>query len=350
MSTPTLDRRAAPLALTMGEPAGVGGEIAIKAWLERNAGIPPFFAIDDPERLRRLARRIGWPVKIHRIARPAEAVAVFADALPVLALSRPVAGEPGTLDTANAGAVQEAIETAVAVVMAGEAAAVVTNPIHKQNLYAAGFAFAGHTEFLAHLAGLKTPPVMMLACASLRVVPVTVHVSLIESIRQLTTASIVEKSVITATALRDDFAIPRPRLAVAGMNPHAGEGGGMGTEEETIVRPAIEILRAKGIDAFGPMSPDTMFSVHARDRYDAAICMYHDQALIPIKTLDFDGTVNMTLGLPFVRTSPDHGTALDIAGTGKAEEASLLAAMRMAARMAEVRSRTAPARLAAAER
>lgn len=350
MSASAPDRRAAPLALTMGEPAGVGGEIALKAWMGRDAGVPAFFAIDDPERLRRLARRIGWPVEIRRISRPAEALATFADALPVLALSNPVDGEPGTLDTANAGAVQEAIETAVALVMAGEAAAVVTNPIHKQNLYAAGFAFAGHTEFLAHLAGLKTPPVMMLACANLRVVPVTVHVSLIESIRQLTTAAIIEKSAITAAALRDDFGIPRPRLAVAGMNPHAGEGGGMGTEEETIVRPAIEALQSMGIDAFGPMSPDTMFSVHARDRYDAAICMYHDQALIPIKTLDFDGTVNMTLGLPFVRTSPDHGTALDIAGTGKAEEASLLAAMRMAARMAEIRARNVPTRLTAAKR
>jgi 4-hydroxythreonine-4-phosphate dehydrogenase len=226
----------------------------------------------------------------------------------------------------------------VCLVQSGDAAAVVTGPIHKQTMYQGGFRFAGHTEYLAHLAGIATPPVMMLACSELKVVPVMVHVSLVESIRRLTTAIVVEKAAITAAALRRDFGIAHPRLAVAGLNPHAGEGGDMGGEEARIIRPAIDALRAKDIDAFGPLSPDTMFSARARARYDAAICMYHDQALIPIKTIDFEGAVNLTLGLPFVRTSPDHGTALDIAGTGRANEASLVAALRMADAMARQRA------------
>ena len=329
-----------PLALTMGEPAGIGGEIALKAWLARGSErLPPFFLIDDPERLATLARRLALAVPIKVIVGPEEARGVFRSALPVLAEPLPKAVEPGRPDPANGTAVLRSIERAVGSVQAGRAAAVVTNPIHKASLYKAGFAHAGHTEFLAKLARVSTQPVMMLACDSLRVVPVTIHVSLIESIRSLTTDAIVAKSAITAKALARDFGILVPRLAIAGLNPHAGEGSRMGTEEETIIRPAIERLKARGIEASGPWPPDTMFASAARASYDTAICMYHDQALIPIKTIAFDEAVNLTLGLPFVRTSPDHGTAFDIAGTGKANPASLIAALELASRMAASQSR-----------
>ncbi len=331
---------AVSLALTMGEPAGIGGEIALKAWFARERDrLPPFFLIDDPERLSVLARRLALAVPVKAITGPEDARGVFRSALPVLPEPLPKAVEPGRPDTANGAAVRRSIERAVELVQAGRAAALVTNPIHKASLYKAGFPYAGHTEFLAALARVATPPVMMLACETLRVVPVMIHVSLVESIRSLTTAAIVAKAAITAKALARDFGIRAPRLAVAGLNPHAGEGGGMGTEEETIIRPAIERLRARGIEASGPWPPDTMFAPAARASYDAAICMYHDQALIPIKTIAFDEAVNLTLGLPFVRTSPDHGTAFDIAGTGQARPASLIAAIRMAARMAAMRAR-----------
>ncbi len=331
---------AVPLALTMGEPAGIGGEIALKAWFARTRDrLPPFFLIDDSERLAALARRLALAVPVKEIAEPEEACGVFRSALPVLSISLPKAVEPGRPDVANGVAVRRSIERAVELVRSGRAAAIVTNPIHKASLYKGGFTFAGHTEYLAALAQVATPPVMMLACDMLRVVPVMIHVSLIESIRALTADAIVAKTAITAKSLARDFGIRAPRLAIAGLNPHAGEGGGMGTEEETIVRPAIERLRERGIDVSGPWPPDTMFAAAARATYDAAICMYHDQALIPIKTIAFDEAVNLTLGLPFVRTSPDHGTAFDIAGTGKARPASLIAAIRMAARMASMRAR-----------
>lgn len=331
---------AVPLVLTMGEPAGIGGEIALKAWFARARDrLPPFFLIDDPERLAALARRLALAVPVKEIAKPEEACGVFRSALPVLSVSLPKAVEPGCPDVANGVAVCHSIERAVEFVQSGRAAAIVTNPIHKASLYKGGFTFAGHTEYLAALAHVATPPVMMLACDTLRVVPVMIHISLIASIRALTTDAIVAKAAIAAKALARDFGIRAPRLAIAGLNPHAGEGGGMGTEEETIIRPAIERLRARGIEATGPWPPDTMFAAAARATYDAAICMYHDQALIPIKTLAFDQAVNLTLGLPFVRTSPDHGTAFDIAGTGKARPASLIAAIRMAARMASMRAR-----------
>ena len=329
-----------PLALTMGEPAGIGGEIALKAWFARETErLPPFFLIDDADRLAALARRLALAVPIKAIAEPEDARGVFRSALPVLSAPVPKAVEPGHPDPANGAAVLRSIERAVELVQAGRAAALVTNPIHKATLYKSGFAHAGHTEYLAALARVANPPVMMLACEALRVVPVTIHVSLVESIRSLTTEAIVAKTAITAKALARDFGIRAPRLAVAGLNPHAGEGGGMGTEEQTVIRPAIERLKARGIEASGPWPPDTMFAPSARAAYDAAICMYHDQALIPIKTIAFDEAVNLTLGLPFVRTSPDHGTAFDIAGTGRARPASLIAAMRMAARMAAMRAR-----------
>ncbi|MBX6374865.1 MAG: 4-hydroxythreonine-4-phosphate dehydrogenase PdxA, partial [Acetobacteraceae bacterium] len=246
---------------------------------------------------------------------------------------------PGHPNPANAPAVIAAIDEAVAFAKAGRVAGVVTNPIQKATLYAAGFPHPGHTEYLGELAGIPgQPPVMMLACPELRVVPVTVHEPLAHAIARLTPALIVEHAVITAEALRRDFGIAAPRLAIAGLNPHAGEDGTLGTEDRDIVAPAVAELRARGIEARGPMPPDTMFTPLARPTYDAAICLYHDQALIPIKTLDMAGGVNVTLGLSIVRTSPDHGTALDIAGQGRADPSSLIAALRMAAAIARHRS------------
>jgi len=324
----------------MGEPAGIGGDIALRAWSGRSTGaVPSFVMIDDAGRLRLLADRLGLDVPIREVSSPAEAEAVFATALPVLHQPLPMTVEPGKPDPANVPAVKAAIERAVALALAGEVAGLVTNPIHKHVMYRGGFAFPGHTEFLAALLdrpGLRE--VMMLACPQLRVVPVTIHLGLAEAIRTLTRADIVEIGRITARALEVDFAISRPRLAVAGLNPHAGEGGSMGREDEDVVGPAVADLRAMGIDAFGPLPSDTLFHPRARQGYDAALCMYHDQALIPIKTIDFDGGVNVTLGLPLVRTSPDHGTAFDLAGTGRARPDSLIAALSMAAAIAANRA------------
>lgn len=323
----------------MGEPSGIGGEIALKAWLRRHeAHVPPFFLLDDPARLAHLALLLGGRIPLRPISDPAEAIDVFDEAVPVLPLPLTVPSVPGRPDPANAEVVRNAIATAVVLTREGHAAAVVTNPIHKATLYAGGFRFPGHTEYLADLAGPGVVPVMMLACPGLRVVPVTIHVSLREAVAQLSTETIVAAGRITATALRRDFGIGTPRLAVAGLNPHAGEGGGMGREDVDIVAPAVAQLRAEGIDAFGPLPSDTMFHPAARERYDAALCMYHDQALIPIKTIDFAGGVNITLGLPFVRTSPDHGTAFDLAGTGQADPSSLINALRMADDMARRRA------------
>ena len=328
----------APVALTMGEPAGIGGEIALLAWARRRATrLPAFFLLDDPARLAALAQQIGITAAIETIARPGEARAVFGRALPVLPIALAAAVTPGKPDAANAPAVLGAIERAVALCQSGEAAALVTNPIHKGALYAAGFRHPGHTEYLAALTGGATP-VMLLAGRGLRVVPVTVHLALREAVAKLDTALIVEHAAIAAAALSRDFAIAAPRPAVAGLNPHAGEGGSLGREDLAIVAPAVAELRRRGIDARGPLSADTMFHARARAGYDAAICMYHDQALIPLKTLDFDGGVNVTLGLPIVRTSPDHGTAFDIAGTGKADVRSMIAAIKRAAQMADARA------------
>ncbi len=336
--TPHCD--APPLALTMGEPAGVGGELSLRAWATARDQTGPFFAIDDPARLAALAERLGGGIKVEEIAAPAEAATVFARALPVLAepLAAPV--EPGKPDTVNAGAVVNSIERATRLALDGTAAGLVTNPIQKSVLYAAGFEHPGHTEFVAKLCG-DVEPVMMLACEALRAVPVTVHVSLRQAVDSLSTETIVNKGRITAAALKRDFGIARPRLAIAGLNPHGGEDGTLGTEDRDIVAPAVAILQSEGIDAFGPAPPDTLFSPRARRGYDAALCMYHDQALIPVKALDFDGGVNVTLGLPVVRTSPDHGTALDIAGTGQASEQSLVAALMMARLIAANRAQRA---------
>jgi len=327
-----------PLALTMGEPAGIGGEVAMLAWQARAAErVPPFFVIDDPARLERLAVRLGWSVALGRIAAPEEAGATFAAALPVLPLNLPGPVTPGRPDPANAAAVIEAIATGAKLAAAGRAGALVTSPIQKETLYAAGFRHPGHTEFLAELAGGATP-VMMLACPELRVVPVTIHQPLREAVAALSIERIVTAGRIAAAGLARDFGIERPRLAVAGLNPHAGEHGTLGREEMDIIAPAVAALRGLNIEAAGPAPADTLFHPAARRRYDAALCMYHDQALIPLKTIDFAGGVNVTLGLPFIRTSPDHGTALDIAGSGTADPTSLIAALKLAAEMAARRA------------
>jgi 4-hydroxythreonine-4-phosphate dehydrogenase len=316
----------------MGEPAGIGGEILLAAWRHLAGTGPVFVAIDDPARLRSLPG--DTPIEV--VAEPGEAAAVFGRALPVLPLGQRVAVNPGQPDPRHGAAVIASIVRAMALTRAGGTAAVVTNPIHKATLYAAGFGFPGHTEFLAELAG-GMQPVMMLAGPSVRVVPLTVHIALAEVPRRLDTQAIVRQALIVVEALRRDFGLASPRLAVAGLNPHAGEAGSMGDEEARIIAPAVAELRARGIDVVGPLAADTMFHAAARAGYDAALCMYHDQALIPVKTLDFDAAVNVTLGLPFVRTSPDHGTALDIAGRGLARAGSLIAAIELAAAMAERR-------------
>jgi 4-hydroxythreonine-4-phosphate dehydrogenase len=318
----------------MGEPAGIGGEIALAAWLRRGDGVPPFYLIDDVGRLERLAAALGWDVRLRAIDEPERAASVFAEALPVAPLGDAPAAMPGRPAAADAKLVIRAIDRAVADVRGGKAAAIVTNPINKDALYRAGFSHPGHTEYLAELAGTSEPAVMMLTGAQLRVVPVTIHLALREAIETLSTAAIVHAGRVVDAALRRDFGVAAPVLAVAGLNPHAGENGGLGREDIDIVAPAVDQLRAAGIDARGPLAADTMFHAAARRGYDAALCMYHDQALIPIKTIDFDGAVNVTLGLPFIRTSPDHGTAFDIAGTGTARPDSLIAALRLAAQMA----------------
>lgn len=326
----------APLAVTMGEPAGVGGELSLKAWQARHSGSRPFFVLDDPDRLADLALRLGIDVRLQEISDPREAASAFSSALPVLAVRLHVPSTPGRPDVANAAATIEAIERAVRFAQEGLVAGIVTNPIQKKTLQDAGFRHPGHTEFLAELAG-GVEVAMMLACPQLRVVPVTIHLSLAEAVRALQAETIVRAGRITTLGLRTLFGIERPRLAVAALNPHAGEQGAMGDEERRIIVPAIEALRREGIEASGPAPADTLFHAAARPAYDVALCMYHDQALIPIKTIDFAGGVNVTLGLPFVRTSPDHGTALDIAGTGRADPTSLLAAIDMADDMARRR-------------
>lgn len=325
------------IAVTMGEPAGIGGEIVLKAWVGRRSASAAFFAIDDPERLRLIAAKFSIPCPIAPITVAADAKSLFPSALPVLPLTVPI-GEStlGRLRTDSGKAVIAAIDQAIALVQRGEAAAMVTNPIQKASLQGTGFAFPGHTEYLGHLAGAT--PAMMLAIEGLRVVPVTVHLPVRDVATSLTTRAIVEHGRITDAALRRDFGVANPRLAVAALNPHAGESGKMGDEEIRIIAPAVAQLNALGITAAGPSPADTLFHPAARERYDAVLCMYHDQALIPLKTLDFAGGVNITLGLPFVRCSPDHGTALDIAAQGVADPTSLIAAIRMADEMARRRA------------
>jgi 4-hydroxythreonine-4-phosphate dehydrogenase len=328
---------AKPLALTSGEPAGIGPDITLKAWLRRaELNLPAFYVLGDGGLLRERAKTLGLDVRLAEI-RPEDALATFADALPVVATGNIATARPAQPDDSSAIAAIASIRQAVDDVVAGRAAAVVTNPIAKSVLYRSGFRHPGHTEFLAELAaagGQAPQPVMMLWSPALAVVPVTIHLSLRDAIAQLSGELIVSTVRIVAAGLKSRFGIARPRLALSGLNPHAGEDGSLGTEEQDIVTPAADMLRAEGIDVRGPLPADTMFHEAARKTYDCAICMYHDQALIPIKTLAFDDGVNVTLGLPFIRTSPDHGTAFDIAGTGRANPSSLIAALRLAARMA----------------
>ena len=333
----------APIALTLGDPAGIGLEITLKAWLAlRHDPALCFFLIANPQHLQQRAVELGAEARITSIASPEEASDCFGTALPVLPLVNHVQARPGLPDPADAPAVIESIERAVALARAGGASCVATNPIAKHVLYEAGFRHPGHTEFLAALCadegadGATKPPrsVMMLWSEGLAVVPVTVHIPLAEVPAQLTRDLIVETGRIVDRDLRRRFRIDAPRLAIAGLNPHAGENGTMGREEVDVIAPAIAQLQGEGIDARGPYPGDTLFHARARAGFDAALCMYHDQALIPIKTIAFDEAVNVTLGLPFLRVSPDHGTAFDIAGKGVARPDSLIAALRLGARLA----------------
>ena len=322
----------------MARPAGIGPDIALAAFARRTElNLPPFYILADPAHLQRRAEKLGLDVAVET-ATPATAAAIFSRALPVVALGMTATAEPGKPDSTSAPIAIASIDRAVADVLAGRAAAVVTNPVAKSVLYKAGFAEPGHTEYLARLSfeatGDPAWPVMMLWAPEVAVVPVTIHIPFKDVPQHLTRDLIFETGRVVARDLVDRFGIVRPRLAVAGLNPHAGEDDTLGKEDSLIVRPAIERLVADGIDARGPLPADTMFHEAARKTYDVALCMYHDQALIPIKTLAFDHGVNTTLGLPFVRTSPDHGTAFDIAGTGKADPSSLVAALKLAARLA----------------
>jgi 4-hydroxythreonine-4-phosphate dehydrogenase len=328
---------AKPLALTSGEPAGIGPDITLKAWLRRDElKLPAFYLLGDRDFLGKRAKALGLKIELADVGAE-DAFGAFADALPVVATGQATTAQPGRPDDTSAGAAIASIRQAVGDVVAGRASAVVTNPIAKSVLYRAGFRHPGHTEFLAELAatgGQPPRPVMMLWSPALVVVPVTIHLPLRDAITQLSRDLIVATARIVVAELKARFGIARPRIAMSGLNPHAGEDGTLGTEDQAVVAPAVEILRGEGVDIRGPLPADTMFHAAARKSYDCAICMYHDQALIPVKTLAFEDAVNVTLGLPFIRTSPDHGTAFDIAGTGRADPSSLIAALRLAARMA----------------
>ena len=330
---------AARLALSLGDPAGIGAEIAVKAWRALRHTGPAFVVVGDAESL----RGADGGADVRAVATIGEGVSLFANALPVIDIPLPARARPGQPSAGSSALVIRWIETAAGLVIDGEADALVTAPIAKAPLYDAGFAFPGHTEFLGELAPpppgeTARGPVMMLAAADLRVSLVTIHEPLSRVPGLLTIQSIVNAGLVTAYALRRDFGIERPRLAVAGLNPHAGEGGALGGEEIAVVAPAVRELVAHGVDVSGPHPSDTLFHPEARARYDAALCLYHDQALIPVKMLDFWGGVNITLGLSIVRTSPDHGVGYDIAGCGVARPDSLIAALKLAAEIAARRA------------
>jgi len=324
-----------PLAVALGDPAGIGPEIICKAWAARDrAHVAPFFAVGD---LR--AVQTVWDGPVERIENPREAVAVFGHALPVMQVED--AGEivPGEPSFEGARCSLSALEMATGMTRSGAARALVTGPVSKAQLYSIGFTHPGQTEFIAERFGVaRDNTVMMLVGPSLKVVPVTTHIALADVPAALSIETIVSKARATARGLEKSFGIVNPRLAVCGLNPHAGENGALGREELDIIIPAVELLRAEGIDASGPFAPDAMFHARARATYDAAICMYHDQALIPLKTLHFDEGVNMTLGLPIVRTAPDHGTAFGIAGQNKADPGAMIAALRLADEAATTRA------------
>ncbi|WP_339757621.1 4-hydroxythreonine-4-phosphate dehydrogenase PdxA [uncultured Hoeflea sp.] len=333
-----MNGRRLALALTMGDPAGIGPDLALAIWQNRAVlGVPPFLMIADPEMLAERADLLGLKVALIESS-PEQAAAHFATALPVMPVALAKTAIPGTPDEANAEAIIESIRLGVELTTASRTRALVTNPIAKSVLYASGFGFPGHTEYLAHLAaetaGHPLTPVMLLAGPHLRVAPVTIHIPLNQVPRALTTSAIIETGRIMARDLASRFGLTAPRIAVSGLNPHAGEDGALGTEDAAVITPAITELQTLGINAFGPLPADTMFHAEARETYDAAICMYHDQALIPAKTLGFHDSVNVTLGLPFIRTSPDHGTAFSLSGKSEARADSLIAALKLAAKMA----------------
>lgn len=326
----------APLALSLGDPAGIGPEITVKAWRALREQGPAFMVVGDAQAL---ASSPGTPAPIRVVTGPEEAVRAFADAIPVIDIplaARVIAGQP---DPANGGTVIRWIETGAALALTGAVSGLVTAPIAKAPLYAAGFQFPGHTEFLADLTDAARQdgprgPVMMLVAADLRVALVTIHAPLAAVPGLLTIETVVNAGLVTARALKRDFGIDHPRLVLAGLNPHAGESGTIGREEIDILGPAARTLADLGVSLRGPLPADSLFHAEARATYDAAICLYHDQALIPVKMLDFWGGVNVTLGLPIVRTSPDHGTGFDIAGRGLARADSMIAAIRLAAQIA----------------
>jgi 4-hydroxythreonine-4-phosphate dehydrogenase len=324
----------APLAVSIGDPAGIGPEIVAKAWGARHdAALLPFFAVGDARAIEAV-----WAGPLARITDPSKAETTFNDALPVLDLEESGPVRPGHPSLESARSALDALEIAVGLARSGAASAVVTGPIAKAQMYAIGFRHPGQTEFIAERCGVAPENiVMLLAGRDLRVVPATIHVPFGEVLNHLTTDLLVSRGRALARGLKRDFGIDAPRIAVAGLNPHAGENGALGSEEADIIQPAIDILQADDIDCFGPISPDTLFARRTRETYDAALCMYHDQALIPVKTLYFDEGVNMTLGLPIIRTSPDHGTAFGIAGSNRADPGATIAAIRMAADAASIR-------------
>ena len=336
-----------PLALSLGDPAGIGPEIVLKAWNALRHEGAPFFVVGDHDSLAAAAAR--GSVRVQRIGGPDAAAEAFASALPVLDLpltSPVVAGKPSPTYAAS---VIRWIETGAGLALSGAVRGLVTAPIAKAPLYAAGFKFPGHTEFLAELtansgSGGRGGPVMMLLAGDLRATLVTIHEPLSRVASLISSESVARVVRVTATALIEDFAISRPRIALAALNPHAGEGGALGREEIEILRPTAVRLREEGVDCTDPLPADTLFHVQARARYDAVVCMYHDQALIPVKTIDFWGGVNVTLGLPIVRTSPDHGVGFDIAGRGLARADSLIAAIRVAGQIADRREASRAAR------
>lgn len=331
--------QAAPLAITLGDPAGVGPEVILGAWarLKAQRRAPPAFVVGGPELLRKVAERMGLDCPVVPIAEPAEALFAAAAGLPVMAgLDAPLT--PGSPSAEGARLALASLQWGTKFALSGLAAGLVTAPVAKGALAAIGWDYPGQTEFLADACGAPyRDAVMMLAGPSLRTVPLTVHVALSEVPGLLSAGLIVHKARIVAAGLSRDFGVAEPRLAIAALNPHAGEGGQFGNEEAAVIAPAIAALQAEGIAAFGPVPGDALFTPRARTTYDAALCMYHDQALIPLKALEFDEGVNVTLGLPIIRTSPDHGTAFDIAGQGKADPGAMAAAIVMAAQMAEAR-------------
>lgn len=327
-----------PIAISLGDPAGVGPEVVAKAWVARNTHrLPAFFAVGDPRGIEAV-----WRGPIARITDPSHAAAVFGEALPVIQVADGGTIRPGEPDMEGARCALDSLEMAVGLTRSGVAASLVTGPVSKSQLQAIGFTHPGQTEFIAERCGMaKEQVVMMLAGPSLRVVPITTHVPLARVPELLCVELVLAKARVTARALSRQFGIDNPRLAFAGFNPHAGEKGMLGDEEIRIITPAIEQLQSEGINATGPFAADAMFHARARETYDVAMCLYHDQALIPLKTLHFDDGVNTTLGLSIVRTSPDHGTAFDIAGRGLAEPGAMIAAIRMAASAVDHRAQNA---------